>query len=116
MKLERKQALQICGYALAVIIIVWVGYEILLSVPINCHYEYGTIIETWEEDNLFYIKFNSSTTGTERTVWLMDSFPERINPMDASLQYDFSMDDNVAFQWCYIPSINKERGRGAWTW
>jgi len=113
MKITKENCKQICIYALVIYILIWVGYEIILKVPVNCHYEYGTIQDSWGSNTYFFIDF-INREGNNRTIWLSDRSPDKINPMTAMLQYQANSNEDLILNWCYIPSIDKERIRGAW--
>jgi len=103
----------IIGFVFAIFILIWLGYEIIQSTPIKCHYEYGTIQYEWKDNNYYYINF-INREGHNRTIWLSDRPPDRINQKIAVLKYKANTNEDLILNWCYIPSIDKERIRGAW--
>lgn len=111
MKITKKH----CVYVMALWVIIYASMQIILQVPINCHYEYGTIQKEQATNTFYFIDF-INREGNNRTIWLSDSSPDKINPMTAMLEYHANSNEDLILNWCYIPSIDKERIRGAWTW
>lgn len=111
--IDREKRLQALAYVLVVVVLIGVGFEIISSIPINCHYEYGTIQSEWGDNTYYYINF-INREGHNRTIWLSDRCPERTDPMKAMLIYRANTNEDLILNWCYIPSIDKERIRGAW--
>lgn len=86
------------GYMTGLIIGTFMGVQAMS--PTYCYYESGNITMEWGGYHGYYIYFMNDT-GQENGIVLSDTSP----PGDGN---------HILVRWCWIPSIQNFRVRGAW--